>query len=67
MQLSSEPSELQEEEEAVANATGDVQWLDEVQPPHEFEPEAEPPRSKRRKRLLECVESSFPGEVPSLQ
>ncbi|KAK8772594.1 hypothetical protein V5799_024162 [Amblyomma americanum] len=41
MQLSSDPSELQEEEEAVANSTGDVQWLYEVQPLHEFEPEAE--------------------------
>ncbi|KAK8781879.1 hypothetical protein V5799_016780 [Amblyomma americanum] len=41
MQLSSDPSELQEDEEAVANSTGDVQWLYEVQPLHEFEPEAE--------------------------
>ncbi|KAK8788311.1 hypothetical protein V5799_021914 [Amblyomma americanum] len=39
LQLSSEPSELQEEEEAVANATRVTQRLNKVQPSYEFEPE----------------------------
>ncbi|XP_077490658.1 uncharacterized protein LOC144101390 [Amblyomma americanum] len=41
MWCSSEPSELQVEEEAVANVIPVTQWLDEERPPDDFEPETE--------------------------
>ncbi|KAK8772954.1 hypothetical protein V5799_012513 [Amblyomma americanum] len=41
MWFSSEPSELQVEEEAVANVIPVTQWLDEERPPDDFEPETE--------------------------
>ncbi|XP_077490761.1 uncharacterized protein LOC144101452 [Amblyomma americanum] len=41
MRFSSEPSELQVEEEAVANAIRVTQWLDKERAPDDFEPETE--------------------------